>query len=83
MNGELKENNSVEPYACKSGYCSSFYGSSIHGTNDSVARACAMDPMCKAFRYSNQNQFGFLCGKLDRKKKYDDWEYCGFHSGNL
>ena len=73
----------VKPYSCLPGYCSSIYGKSIIGNNNSVARACAMDPNCKAFRYSSQNGFGFLCDNLDRKKGYDDWELCGFWSGKM
>ena len=71
----------VQPYSCLKGYCSSFYGNSIHGTNDSVALACGRDPKCKAFRYSSQHGFGYLCNDLVRKQGYDDWESCGFWSG--
>jgi len=70
------------PYTCLPGYCSSFYGNSIQGSNNSVAYACAIDPTCTAFRYSSKNGFGYLCNKLERKKRYDDWELCGFWSEN-
>ena len=74
----------VHPYQCRRGYCSSFYGNSIHGTNDSVARACEMDPKCKAFRYSSRHGFGYLCNNLYRENSlYDDWELCVFWSGEM
>lgn len=73
----MEEYHLSKPYVCRPGYCGSFYGSSIPGTNDSIARACEMDPKCKAFRYSSNNGFGFLCSDLDRRKAYDDWEFCG------
>jgi len=78
----ITNEKTVNPYSCLPGYCSSMYGKSIHGNNNSVALACAMDPKCKAFRYSSQNKFGFLCDSLDRKKGYGDWELCGFWSEN-
>ena len=40
-----------------------------------------MDRKCKGFRYSSQHGFGYLCHDLVRKQGYDDWEYCGFWSG--
>lgn len=76
----MKE-SSMKPYTCRPGFCSSFYEKLIHGTNDSVARACAIDPNCKAFRHSSQNEFGYLCNHLDRKKGYGDWKLCGFWPG--
>ena len=74
----------VKPYSCLRGYCSSFYGNSIHGTNDSVAKACEMDPKCKAFRYSSHHGFGYLCDSFYREYGvYDDWELCGVSLGEL
>ena len=89
IKNEIKKESFEKPYKCLPGYCSSFYGKSIHGSNDSVARACALDPMCKAFRYSTQYGFGFLCNNLVRKNGWeltgwqDDWKLCGFESGEL
>ena len=89
MQNEINKETFEKSYTCLPGYCSSFYGSSIHGSNDSVARACALDPMCKAFRYSTQNQLGFLCNDLVRKNGWelsnwqDNWELCGFWTGKL
>ena len=73
----------VKPYTCLLGICSSMFGSSIRGNKDSVARACAMDPRCKAFRYSSQDGFGFLCDNLDRRQGHGDWKVCGFRQGKL
>ena len=68
---------SVIPFRCSSGYCSSFYGRPIIGSNNSVAMACKTDPKCKAFRYSVTNGFGFLCDKTDQEGDYyDDWKLC-------
>ena len=72
-----------KPYSCVRGYCSSFYGNYILGTNDSVAKACEMDQSCKAFRYSSQHGFGYLCYDLDQKRGYDDWVFCGGSSGEI
>ena len=89
VQNEFKKESFEKSYTCLPGYCSSFYGKSIHGSNDSVARACALDPMCKAFRYSTQHGFGFLCNNLIRKNEWeladrqDDWELCGLWSGKL
>ena len=77
---------SARPYTCFSGYCSSFYGTAIKGSNDSIATASAMDSKCKAFRHSTANGFGFLCddadvkdgnyGRLRKKGGYEDWKLC-------
>ena len=86
-----KENFTVKPYTCLRGICSSFYGNSIHGTENSVARACEKDPECKGFRYSSQFGFGYLCNSLKVKqetdtidsKEIDDWKLCSFWSGTI
>ena len=84
-----EEETDVKPYTCLKGFCFSFYGNAIYGTNNSVARACEIDPKCKAFRYSKNHGFGYLCHDLQRLH-YDDlhwednkWEHCGFWKGEL
>ena len=82
-------NVAVKPYSCLRGICSSFYGNLIHGTNNSLAKACANHPECKGFRYSSQLGFGYLCNNLKvkqdvhtiDKKEIDDWQLCSFWPG--
>ena len=57
------------------------YAKHIHGSNDSVALACARDSKCKAFRYSANNSFGYLCNDSDAKSGHDDWELCTINPG--
>ena len=74
---------SVKEYKCFDALCrESFYGHSIKGSKDSVARECANDPDCKAFQYSSKHRTGFFCNDTDAIKslKHDDWELCNFGS---
>ena len=60
------------------------YGNHIKGDNDSVALACAMDPKCKAFRYSARYRLGYLCSGSDAEYVYDDdWELCEIDRGMM
>ena len=79
----------VNNYTCRNGYyCSSFYGNSISGSNDSIAMECSSDVNCSAFRYSPKNGFGFKC-KDSNPTSYvesygyekNDWTLCKFDSG--
>ena len=78
---------SAKPYTCFDGQCSSsFYGQSMKGSNDSVAKECAKDPKCKAFRYSLKHRFGFFCSETeatffrDFQSHFEDWKICTFGS---
>ena len=83
-------------YTCFDGYyCTSFYGNSIRGNNDSIAKACSLDSNCKAFRYSWKKGYGFKCKKFEPKStmvneivrliageyEQDEWSICRFGSG--
>ena len=76
-------------YTCHDDYfCSSLYGRSIRGSNDSVAMACSKDSDCKAFRYNPKTKLGFMCKEFDPKHslpKYveGDWKLCEFDSGKI
>ena len=75
---------SAEKYTCFDGQCTnSFYGNSVKGSNDSVAKECAKDPKCKAFRYSPNHRIGFFCSDTDAlfQNPYEDWKLCSFGSG--
>ena len=87
---ESEEETYVKSYTCLKGYCISFYGNAIYGTNNSVARACEMDPKCKSFRYSKYHGFGYRCHDLERteaksEQHWEDhkWQLCGFWKGEL
>ena len=71
----------VGPYKCFVGRCSSMYGKHIKGNNDSIALACAMNPNCKAFRYSAKNYLGYLCNDSDARNSYEDWILCSEDPG--
>ena len=71
----------VIPYKCFVGRCSSMYGKHINGNNDSLAFACALDPNCKAYRYSEKNNLGYLCNDSDARYSYDDWKLCSKDPG--
>ena len=74
---------SVEKYTCFDGQCDNlFYGNSVKGSNDSVAKECAKDPKCKAFRYSSKHRIGFFCSETDAyyRSPYEDWKLCSFGS---
>ena len=68
---------------CYDVYCSTMYGKIIWGDDDSVAKACSVDPKCKGFSHSLKNGFGFLCSSLDVKAQYDDWKLCKFQNGKV
>ena len=82
---------SASNYTCHDDYfCSSLYGRSIRGSNDSVAMACSMDSDCKAFRYNPKTKLGFMCKEFDPKHtstiplyKEGDWKLCEFDSGKI
>ena len=74
---------SAKPYTCFDGQCSSsFYGQSMKGSNDSVAKECAKDPKCKAFRYSLKYRIGLFCSETDAhfRSYSEDWKLCSFGS---
>ena len=74
---------SAKKYTCFDGQCGrSFYGNSVKGSNDSVAKECAKDPKCKAFRYSLEHRIGFLCSETDAmfQSPHEDWKFCSFGS---
>ena len=74
---------SAKEYTCLDGQCKrSFYGNSVKGSNDSVAKECAKDPKCKAFRYSLEHRIGFLCSETDAmfQSPHEDWKFCSFGS---
>ena len=54
----------------------------MKGSNDSVAKECAKDLKCKAFRYSLKYGMGFFCSETDAhfQSQYDDWKLCSFGS---
>ena len=55
----------------------------MKGSNDSVAKECAKDPKCKAFRYSPNHRIGFFCSETDAlfQNPSEDWKICSFGSG--
>ena len=70
---------SAKQYSCYDGYCSSFFGKLIEGSNDSIATECAKDQNCKSFRYNHEDGFGLLCRDSDVKKKlldHKNWKVC-------
>ena len=75
---------SAKTYTCFDGQCGrSFYGNSVKGSNDSVAKECAKDPKCKAFRYSPNHRIGFFCSGTDAlfQNPSENWKLCSFGSG--
>ena len=61
----------------------SLYGTSVKGSNDSVAMECAKDLNCKAFRYSSKHRIGFFCNDTDvwgTVEELKDWKLCSFGS---
>ena len=75
---------SAKKYTCFDGQCRrSFYGNSVKGSNDSVAKECAKDPKCKAFRYSLKHRIGFFCSETDAlfQNPSENWKLCSFGSG--
>ena len=74
---------SAKQYTCFDGQCSSsFYGQSMKGSNDSVAKECAKDSKCKAFRYSLKHRIGFFCSETEAsfQSPFEDWKLCSFDS---
>ena len=57
------------------------YSKHIRGDNDSIANECAMDPDCKAFRYSEIKGIGYLCNDYDGRNGYEDWVLCEIEPG--
>ena len=76
----------MNPYTCSDGYCTlgRSIGDKIEGNRDAVAFACAIEPRCKAFRYSAKENIGFLCDDTFKKNDFKvktDREHCVFDSG--
>lgn len=48
-----------------------------------MALACAKDTNCKAFRYSANKGYGYLCNNTDARYGHDDWVLCNMDPGEL
>ena len=73
----------AKKYTCFDGQCtSSFYGQSVKGSNDTVAKKCAKDPKCIAFQYSSKHRVGLFCSETDARfpSPFEDWKFCSFGS---
>ena len=55
------------------------YGDTIYGTSEEVARACSMDPKCKAYQYELSPEFGgygTLCSTRKNDGEFNRFQTC-------